>query len=159
MFSLLLQSENRVTSNTKTLNPMATKPLPFFFIGKETTEKRKKKFIETKHDKLSNALRKEDTKSIWYSRDHISKLLEEIDHANGDGLRLYFGAYEDGHEFAGQLCLVMNVTRGSRDVILEKEADFPERSKSEKSFDPNAKLISKDFNFGSPCPPRCDGVS
>lgn len=116
--------------------------------------------MTTKYPTLSERLGKDDTKSIWYSRDHVVKLLEEIDHANGDGLRLHFGAYEDGHEFAsGQLCLVMNVTRGKKDVILEEEADFPDRSKSEKGFDPNAKVISKDFNFGSPCPPRCDGLS
>lgn len=136
---------------------MSAKPLPFFFIGKETTEKRKRLFVEKKLPKLVEALGKPDTQSIWYSRDHIAGLLEEIDHAKGDGLRLQFGSYEDGHEFAGQLCLVMNVTRDRKNITLEDEPDYKERSKAEKSFDPDAKVTPKDFNFGSPCPPKCDG--
>lgn len=112
---------------------------------------------------MSQALGKPDTLSVWYSKEHIIKLLEEIDHAGGDGLRVYFGMYENAHQFAGQTCLLMNVTRAAEingqpiheKVILENEQDFASRSALERdfSFDPS----ERDFNFGSPCPPICDG--
>lgn len=142
------------------------KKLPFFFIGKSTTDKRKENFKKQKYPVLCNQLRKNDTLSIWYSREHISKLLEEIDNVNGDGIRLHFGAYESGHEFEGQLCLVMNVTRVNtnknsqirEDINLEDEPDFKERSQFNRVFDQKNEPIFRDFNFGSPCPPRCHDI-
>jgi len=140
------------------------KQLPFFFVGKKITEARKKSFKQEKYPTLCKQLGKDDTQSIWYTREHISKLLEEIDRAGGDGIRLHFGAYEKGHEFEGQLCLVMNITRIKKtgklqireNLFLENEPDFGERSKSDRSSnDSNTRIIKRDFNFGSPCPPRC----
>lgn len=139
-----------------------SKPLPIFFVGKDITTQRKDRFMSDKYPALCNALGKEDTRSIWYSREHLQRLLDEIDHANGNGLRIHLGMYESGHEFAGQLCFVMNVTRrigetgGTVDVILEEEPDFPERSILERSTDPTGRTTRKDLNFGSPCPPRCN---
>lgn len=72
--------------------------------------------------------------------------------------------YEVSHEFAGQTCLLINSTREKttgdlvyhEDVILENEADYSQRSASPRDiFQPNNGLV-KDFNYGSPCPPRCD---
>ena len=141
---------------------MITNPLPFFFVGKEVTEQRKINFTTHKHPVLTQQLGREDTRSIWYTREHIAKLLEEIDAAQGDGIRLYFGAYETGHEFAGQLCLVMNVTRERNvagsishiNVVQEDEPSFATRSQQERSTNVLGGSI-KDYNFGSPCPPRC----
>lgn len=144
------------------------KPLPAFFVGKAVTNARKQEFMTRKYPLLNAELKKEDTRSIWYSRDHIAKLLEEIDSAKGSGIRIYFGAYEKGHDFEGQLCLVMNSTREKSDgvttsqvnVYLEDEPDFAERSTTQRSvvFESGSGTKSiKDFNFGSPCPPRCNG--
>jgi len=138
------------------------KKLPFFFIGKKVTEERKENFKKEKYPTLCKELGKDDTQSIWYTREHISKLLEEIDHAGGDGISLHFGAYEKGHSFEGQLCLVMNVTRVKKqgelekreNLFLEDEPDFGERSNSSRSNN-DSNIIERDFNFGSPCPPRC----
>lgn len=138
------------------------KPLPYFFIGSSACNDRKSKYITEKHPQLCTLLGKEDTRSIWYTRDHIAKLLEEIDYLGGDGLRIYLGAYENGHEFEGQLCLVMNATREQStggvishvDVLLEEEPDFTDRSTASRDFEPTTKK-PKDYNFGSPCPPRC----
>jgi hypothetical protein len=147
------------------------KPLPLFFIGKSLTTERVNNFLTRKLAILSQGIGKTDTKSIWYSKDHIVKLLEEIEFAGGDGLRIQFGMYEPSHEFAGQLCLVMNVTREKEiagnlvhaNVVLENEADFTERSALPReiiTFSPKDVFASriKDFNYGSPCPPRCDGI-
>jgi hypothetical protein len=140
------------------------KSLPFFFIGKDTSVIRIDNYLMQKHPLLSSAIGKPDTKSIWYSKEHIQKLLEEIELAGGDGMRIYLGMYEATHEYAGQTCLLINSTREKiigdliyrEDVILENEADYSQRSASTKDvFQPNNGLV-KDFNYGSPCPPRCD---
>jgi hypothetical protein len=146
------------------------KPLPSFFIGSATTMERINDYLTHKHSLLSQVLGKPDTKSIWYSKEHIAKLLEEIENCNGDGLRIYFGSYESTHEFAGQTCLLMNVTREKQngtgllhvDVKLEEEENFSNRSElSRDIINPDAGNTTneskKDYNFGSPCPPRCDG--
>lgn len=146
-----------------------SQPLPFFFIGKTLTADRIDSYVTQKHGLISQSIGKDDTKSIWYSREHIEKLLEEIDYAGGDGLLVSFGTYETGHEFAGQTCLVMNLTKEitgvankSHQVIeLEDEDDYEERSALPRDIilfpgdDPLAPA-HRDFNYGSPCPPRCD---
>jgi hypothetical protein len=142
------------------------KPLPAFYIGRDLTETRKDNFISQKHGLLSTALNRDDTKNIWYSRDHIAGLLDEIDLAGGDGLRIYFGTYETGHDYEGQLCLVMNVTRAAivggvsihQNVVLEDEMDFNDRlsANRDSGIGSNELEGNRDFNFGSPCPPRCD---
>ena len=142
------------------------KPLPSFFINQDVVDQRTSEFTANKYNLLCASLGKPDTKSIWYSRDHIATLLDEIDHAGGDGLRIFFATYESNHpQFAGQLCLVMNPTRsnasGTHDnVIAENEADFTNRSAITKSisFSPveGALFNDKGLNYGSPCPPLCD---
>jgi len=146
----------------------ATIPLPFFYIGRSLTRERIDTYQSQKLSLLSGAIGKPDTKSIWYSREHVEKLLAEIDYAGGDGVRLYFGTYESGHVFADQTCIVMNVTRELEvdddimhvDVVLEKEPDFADRSSVPReviTFPGGINSIFKrDFNYGSPCPPRCD---
>lgn len=147
---------------------VSTKPLPFFYVGSQVTADRIARYKTQKHNLLSQALGRQDTKSIWYSKEHFVKLVEEIEYAGGDGIRVQFGVYEDGHEFAGQLGLLFNVTReivtgdiiSHTNVVLENEPDFPDRSALPREIIafPGEENIgnSKDFNTGSPCPPRCD---
>lgn len=143
-------------------NQNTPKPLPWFFIGKQLTDDRIDLFVSNKQPLLSQALGREDTRSVWYSKEHIVKLLEEIDHAGGDGLRIYFGMYEATHpEFPGQTCLLMAVTRAAQKgeksiherVSLENEPDFIQRSSLPRDFN---QPYGRDFNFGSPCPSLCD---
>ena len=139
-------------------------PLPFFFVGKDVTNDRIANYLNDKHNILSTALGRQDTKSIWYSREHIQKLLDEIDTAEGDGLRICLGAYESTHEFAGQLCLLMVSTKENTtsdipahiNVYLEEQEDYAERSALPRGDAFSDEGTKRDFNFGSPCPPRCD---
>ena len=114
--------------------------------------------MNTKHGLLSNAINKPDTKSVWYSREHIQGLLDEMIHANADGLRIYFGAYSENHEYSKQLCLLMVMTRLNSqrgfqaDFSIEDEPDFSERSALERGI---TDFKKKDYNVGSPCPPIC----
>lgn len=147
---------------------VSTKPLPFFYVGQQVTADRITNFKNEKHNLLSQALGKPDTKSIWYSKEHFTKLLEEIEYAEGDGIRIQFGMYEEGHDYEGQLCLLFNVTRDNTvnnivshtNVVLENEPDFEDRSALPREiiiFPGDAPVGDiRDFNLGSPCPPRCD---
>lgn len=145
---------------------VTVKPLPFFYVGKQISKERTTRFKNQKHNLLSQALGKPDTKSIWYSKEHFTKLLEEIDFAGGDGIRIQFGMYEAGHEFEGQTCLLFNTTREVVEgnlvthvnVILENEPDYPDRSSLPReiiSYPGGSIGIIRDFNLGSPCPPSC----
>lgn len=149
----------------ETLN--STKPLPFFFIGKQLSRDRISTYQGQKLPLLTTAIGKPDTQSIWYAKEHLEKLLEEITYAGGDGLCMSFGTYESTHEYAGQTCLVMNATRAEeqngitvhRTVELEDEPDFEQRSALPRDlilFPGEDEDGKKDFNYGSPCPPRCD---
>jgi hypothetical protein len=143
-----------------------TKPLPPIFISQETVDKRKALFSAKKLPLLAGDLGRPDTQSIWYTREHVASLLAEIDYYGGDGLRIFFGAYEEGHQYEGQLCLVMNPTRavgtGSashKEVVAENEPDFAARSSQARDFQFSEDLddtYPKGYNYGSPCPPLCD---
>jgi hypothetical protein len=146
---------------------VTVKPLPFFYVGKQISKERTTRFKDQKHNLLTQALGKPDTRSIWYSKEHFTKLLEEIDFAGGDGIRIQFGMYEAGHEFEGQTCLLFNTTREVVEgnlikhvnVVLENEPDYLDRSSLPReiiSFPGESIEIIKDFNLGSPCPPSCD---
>src|SRR5258706_8284426 len=114
----------------------SVQPLPYFYVGKSITGQRITNYVNQKNNLLSESLGKPDTQSIWYSKDHITKLLEEIELAEGDGLRIYLGAYESTNEYAGQLCLLMVVTKARTgndqpehiNVYLEDQPDFADRS-------------------------------
>ncbi len=129
-------------------------PLPFFFVGKSTTNDRITRFMNSKHALLSNAMGKPETRAIWYSRDHIAQLLTEIDNAGGDGMRIYFGEHSSTEDYPGQLCLLMVLTKqqGSshKDITIEDSNNFSARSLEMTDGK------TRDFNCGSPCPPICD---
>ncbi|MBW8684353.1 hypothetical protein [Chitinophaga rhizophila] len=147
---------------------LTVKPLPFFYVGQKTTAERITRYQKNKHSLLTQAAGRPDTRSVWYSKEHFAKLLDEIEYAGGDGIRVYFGTYEDGHQFAGQTCLLFVTTREKQignsithaNVILEKEANYADRSSMEREVilfpgdDPMEDI--RDFNMGIPCPPRCD---
>ena len=157
------------------LNQQTAPPLPAIFIGKDLINRRVTLYMQNKYPLLSQALSaggqpREETRSIWYSKDHIKTWLEEIDHHEADGMRVYFGAYGEGEEGrpAGQLCLLMVLTRKAdgddnhKDIILEEEPDFAARLGAQKrSFDTGLATSifrPKEYNFGAPCPPVCPGT-
>lgn len=146
---------------------LTVKPLPFFYVGKDITADRINRFRDEKHGLLSTALGKPDTKSVWYSKEHFQKLLEEIEFADGDGIRVHFGMYEPGHIYEGQTCLLFTTTREQivggatlhSNVVLENEPDFDDRSSLPREiifFPGQSPEDDRDFNLGSPCPPSCD---
>lgn len=142
------------------LNQNGAPQMPEFFVGKTITGDRIQRFLDTKHVILSDDLGRPDTKSIWYSRNHVAQWLAEIDRAEADGMRIYFGVQGEQESFPGQLCLlaVLTVpnpeTGGHTNVTVEDSIDFVAR---DITGDENTRI--RDFNTGAPCPPICDGDS
>ncbi len=144
--------------------------LPAIFIGREKINERVKLYQNGKHKVLTEALHqkgmlKEDTKSIWYTKEHIEILLEEIRYWKADGLRIYLGEYEEAALAPGQLCLLMVLTRKTadgqsrEDIKLEDEPSYAQRVQKGQarsihlSSDDNGR--PREYNYGSPCPPIC----
>ncbi|MBE5320121.1 hypothetical protein IM793_13215 [Pedobacter sp. MR2016-19] len=149
------------------MNKYPPQPLPLFFVSKAVLKNRVADYQKNKLPLLSKAIGKPETKSIWYTKDHIAKLLAEIEYVNGDGLRLYFGSYDAQHpSFAGQQCILMTVTREEFvgdsvrhiNVFLEEQPGFEARISITREFSANDSS-ERNFNFGSPCPPACDESS
>lgn len=147
-------------------------PLPPIFVGKDIVKKRIQRFRTEKHPLLSKALQEkgltsQDTKSIWYSKEHVVSWLKEIELMDADGIRVYFGAYgkEEGRP-EGQLCLLMVLTRAGNtadahvDIILEEEPGFEDRKLNSKERSLNFGSLQeeekpREYNYGAPCPPIC----
>jgi hypothetical protein len=142
-------------------------PLHSSFVGKEKVNDRVKRYqsgdralYKGKHQLLSDNMEQQghfqgETKYVWYSKQYLQDLIAEINHYNGDGLRVYFGEYENENQVpAGQLCLLMVVTKADaindaihRDVIMENEPGFDLRM---------SVSAKREINIGAPCPPICD---
>lgn len=159
-------------------------PLPEIFVGKEVINQRVRNFLQSKHPILSQALSeagapREETRSIWYSRDHIATWVDEMDLMEADGMRVYLGAYgEEEAPAPGQLCLLMVLTRAASDgnvhadIILEDETGYDQRQQTARKRSMENGLtqggltggdlfagagLPREYNYGSPCPPVCNG--
>jgi hypothetical protein len=160
------------------LNKTSTHPLPDIFVGKDVINQRVKRFLKDKHPLLSHALSssgtpRQETRSIWYSKEHVRTWLDEMDLMGADGLRVYFGVYgEDEGSAAGQTCLLMVLTRAAaggndhQDIILENEPGFEDRKNASRKRSAGDALSNdiinvistpREYNYGSPCPPICPG--
>lgn len=153
--------------------------LPVFFIGKDIARKRIQNFMDNKYPILSQNGTVPESKSIWYSFQHIQSLYEELSYLNASGLRIYFGAYlpadtEDENPLivqdaerhaaaAGQLSLLMVPTEAylgigneprHKDLIIEDQPGFSDRLMGLTLLE---FLSTKPYNAGSPCPPACSG--
>ena len=132
----------------------AARPLPYFYVGTTITNERVSRFSQSKHALLSEKLGKPDTKAVWYTKEHIAQLLQEMEHAGADGLRIYLGEYGEDENYSGQLCLLMVMTKETEgigaqsDITIEDAPDFQARSVDGQK--------PRDFNVGSPCPPICN---
>jgi hypothetical protein len=142
-------------------------PLHSCFVGQEKVNDRVKRYqfgdralYKGKHQLLSDKMEEQshfqgETKYVWYSKQYFEDLITEINLYSGDGIRVYFGEYENENGVpAGQLCLLMVVTKPDasdaaihRDVIMENEPGFDTRVTVSGT---------REMNIGAPCPPICD---
>jgi hypothetical protein len=82
----------------------------------------------------------EQTKSIWFDRRTIERLLKMTDENTG-GLKLYFAEYgsdylaDSGHDYTGQLTVVLAASNDNEDPTKDEQIE----------------------NGGTLCPPTCKG--
>lgn len=138
------------------------KPLPGTFIFKEEVNKRVTNYLNLKHPVLSNALGREDSKSAWYSLDQFEELMREMYYLNADGVRIYFGAYDNNDpNYPGMLTVIfvptyLNEDTGKHtDVVIDDEQDFTQRCDSKTAVS-MTRSIPKNLDTLGLCPPSCD---
>src|SRR5258705_6749449 len=99
----------------------------------------------------SKRLGKEDSMSVWYSVEEIEEFMEKIKEHGGDGVRLYFGAYDKQYSekplYAGRQTVVLVATKEKETVtgIINKDLYI----NTENGFTILA------YNAGGLCPPFC----
>ncbi|MCX6316147.1 MAG: hypothetical protein NTW29_02575 [Bacteroidetes bacterium] len=133
------ESVNRSSQEGNVIKKTGILPMPAYFIGRQLANQRIKKYLSEKYILLSDEMKSmgrlsEETRSMWYTRDFLENLLTEMFYYNANGVRFYYGQFEDDDTLptSGQLCLIPILTRLSvdgvvRDIILEDQPDFAER--------------------------------
>lgn len=161
-----------MTQETPVTRSKDIQPIPEYFVGRETVNRRVKKFMAGKrqlltNDMNANGLSSEESKHVWYPKEYIEVLVDELQHYGGNGVRIYFGEYEnDIMEAApGQLGLLLVLTREEddgkiHDILFEEQEDYSLRIGNFKSkgIDLSQSYVNgkpREFNAMLPCPPLC----
>jgi hypothetical protein len=99
----------------------------------------------------SKRLGKEDSLSVWFSVEDIESFLAKAKMHNGDGVRFYFGAYDENFTekplYAGRQTMVMVATKQKETATGEVRKDIYITS------DKGSTILA--YNLGSLCPPFC----
>lgn len=99
----------------------------------------------------SKNLGKDDSLSVWFTVDELQEFLETVKQSGGDGIRLYFGAYDKNYEveplYAGRQTVVLVATK-------EKETARGTINKDVYINTENGTSILA-YNMGKLCPPSC----
>lgn len=102
----------------------------------------------------SRRLGKEDSLSVWYSVEELEEFLATVKLNGGDGVRMYFGAYDKEKAplplYAGRQTIVMVATKlkmtpggeTNKDIYIDNE---------------NGNSILA-YNLGNLCPPLCGDI-
>jgi len=101
----------------------------------------------------SKRLGKEDSLSVWYSIEELEEYLAIAKEAGADGMKLYFGAYDENYSaqplYAGRQTVVLVATK-------KKETDHGCVDKD--LYVPTATGTTiMAYNVGKLCPPICSG--
>jgi hypothetical protein len=99
----------------------------------------------------SKRIGKEDSLSVWYSIEELEEFLTRAREHGGDGIRIYFGTYDQEHApqplFAGRQTVVLVATRQKSDGDLSVNKDLY------ITTDKGHTILA--YNVGSLCPPFC----
>lgn len=122
------------------------------------------KLVDTKHvDRVirnykqerwvhnSKRLGKEDSLSVWYSVEELEEFLSKVKEHGGDGIKLYFGAYDKNDapqpQYQGRQTVVLVATREKQ--TLEGVANKDIYINTEEG----TSILA--YNVGRLCPPLC----
>jgi hypothetical protein len=99
----------------------------------------------------SKRLGKEDSLSVWFTVEELQDFMETVKLNGGDGIRLYFGAYDKNYAteplYAGRQTVVLVATK-------EKETPNGVTNKDVYINTENGTSILA-YNMGKLCPPSC----
>ena len=99
----------------------------------------------------SKRLGKEDSLSVWYSVEELQEFMDLIKTHGGDGVKLYFGAYDKNYTetplYAGRQTVVLVATKQKETIEGAANKDIYITTE-----DGNTILA---YNAGSLCPPWC----
>ena len=100
----------------------------------------------------SKRLGKEDSLSVWYSVEELEEFLAKAKEHGGDGIKMYFGAYDEQHApdplYIGRQTIVLVATK-------KKEMDNGEVDKDVYLSTAHGSNILA-YNAGKICPPYCN---
>ena len=99
----------------------------------------------------SRHIGKEDSLSVWYSVEELEEFLEKVKEHGGDGIKMYFGAYDKEHApkplYADRqtIVLVATKTKESAEGQVNKDLYISEKE--------HTTILA--YNAGTMCPPFC----
>lgn len=100
----------------------------------------------------SRRLGKEDSLSAWFSVEELQEFFEKVKDHKGDGIRIYFGAYDQDYTeqplYAGRQTVVLVATK-------QKETENGDTNKDIYIPSKNGSSILA-YNSAHLCPPFCD---
>ncbi|MEI2740546.1 MAG: hypothetical protein V9F01_17365 [Chitinophagaceae bacterium] len=99
----------------------------------------------------SKRLGKEDSLSVWFSVEDLEAFLEKAKEHGGDGVRFYFGAYDENFAdkplYAGRQTVVMVATKQKETMSGTADKDIYINT------DEGTSILA--YNVGRLCPPLC----
>jgi len=100
----------------------------------------------------SKKLGKEDSLSVWYSVEELEEFLQTIKSHGGDGVRMYFGAYDKNYTeqplYAGRQTVVLVATK-------QKETETGAEARKDIYINTEKGNTILAYNAGALCPPFC----
>lgn len=130
----------------------------------QTKSKRAGKLVDTEHVNIvisnykkerwannSKHIGKEDSLSVWYSVEELEEFLEKVKEHGGDGIKMYFGAYDKEHApkplYADRQTVVLVATKAKETANGQVNKDLY------ISEEENTTILA--YNAGNLCPPFC----
>ncbi len=99
----------------------------------------------------SKHIGKEDSLSVWYSVEELEDFLEKVKEYGGDGIKMYFGAYDQEHApkplYADRQTIVLVATKTKETANGEINKDLYISTEKENT------ILA--YNAGRLCPPLC----
>lgn len=99
----------------------------------------------------SKHIGKEDSLSVWYSVEELEDFLEMVKANGGDGIKMYFGAYDKEHApkplYADRQTIVMVATKVKETANGDVNKDLYISGEKENT------ILA--YNVGKLCPPYC----
>ncbi len=102
--------------------------------------------------------KKKETTSVWFDYAFCEMLMKDLKRGEINGLRIYFGAYDETHskeENKNKMTVVLVTTTGSREAQRDED-DI----QGDDDLTPSAgeKDLLYEYNEGKLCPPKCQGT-